>query len=248
MNITQVIHDMPLKEMDGSLLTLNILNGVGAEDVAEIRHAIELAAYLHRKKTRNERGVMPKDHYIAHPLRNAVRLMRWGCLDKDLLIATILHDTIEDHYDEILELSSISVSAEMTKEEQMKAALGVMTEIFGARVGRALQGVTNPVFAEELTKLEKQQEYRVHVIDAIADQDVLLVKLVDLLDNAGSLHHHQHSNPGMVKSMTGKYFPLVGVFIDEVKKTTLLSTSSIRLAVEQLEKLSDRLSTLKLMA
>lgn len=247
MVLSETINKMQLKDMDGTLLTLNILNEVKAEDVGVVKDAIEYAAYLHRKATRLNRGVMPRDHYITHPLRNAVRLMRWGYLDRDLLVGAILHDTVEDCYAEILSLAGVVPEKDAPEAQLIEAALDVVGDLFGVSVRRIVAGVTNPSMAAGLSESQKHEIYRGHVREAIeGDSDVLLVKLVDYLDNAGSLHHHASANLARVQRLAGKYSPLTEDFSREVKKLSSLSGETLNQVLDQLSKLSERLNVIKI--
>ena len=103
MNIDKLIRALPLKEMESSLLARAIYSHAAEAgmDTEKVRESVALASYLHRTHTRSVRSVMPRTHYIEHPLRNAVRLFRYGVTDQDVIIAAILHDTVEDALEEV---------------------------------------------------------------------------------------------------------------------------------------------------
>jgi (p)ppGpp synthase/HD superfamily hydrolase len=65
-----------------------------------------MASFLHRKQTRFVRGDLPRVPYIEHPLRVALRLVRWGVPDAELIAAALLHDVVEDCSTELLEASA----------------------------------------------------------------------------------------------------------------------------------------------
>jgi (p)ppGpp synthase/HD superfamily hydrolase len=56
-----------------------------------IEQAIEFAAYAHRNQKRKGTGIP----YISHPFAVAMILQRAGC-DEEVIVAGILHDTLED--------------------------------------------------------------------------------------------------------------------------------------------------------
>ena len=71
--VKEQIAALPLKEMEASLLRSAILNYIGELDLdgTQFRHAIDLASHLHRNQTRQNRGNMPKVHFIEHPFAAA---------------------------------------------------------------------------------------------------------------------------------------------------------------------------------
>ncbi len=60
------------------------------------RHTLERADVCGRERhgTQTRRG--SDTPYWVHPLRVAMTLMQWGITDRDLLVAALLHDTVED--------------------------------------------------------------------------------------------------------------------------------------------------------
>ena len=92
--------------------------------------ATAFAAEKHRSQTRKDADKTP---YINHPIKVALTLMEIGNeRDPDLLVAAILHDTIEDtetHPDEILEkfgtrvldiVLEVTDDKTLTKEERKR--------------------------------------------------------------------------------------------------------------------------------
>ena len=207
--IKNSIEALDLKEMDGSLLSFAIMHGVNRMphvDGALVAKAIELAAYLHRKQTRANRGNLPRDNYITHPLRNTLRIMRYDCVNQDIIIASILHDTVEDHPKDInREFSKTPFS---TDAEARENALTYISETFGKEVARIVRAVSNPPFPSSLSKEEKRKLYAEHVLEVISDPAVFLVKFSDFVDNAVGLYHNTGS-PDMVKHLSRKYIQLV---------------------------------------
>ena len=59
----------------------------------KLLEAVDFAAYKHRFQLRKDKEATP---YINHPIRVAKILSEAGEDDIDLLIAAVLHDTIED--------------------------------------------------------------------------------------------------------------------------------------------------------
>jgi (p)ppGpp synthase/HD superfamily hydrolase len=217
------IRDLPLKEMDGALLSSVIRHHAQQEGWNEfkVNKALDMAAYLHRNQTRANRGEMPRTHYIEHPYRNALRLIRYGCLEEDLIIAAILHDTVEDCFSELLALTGdFSTPASMTGIDHCFAFYDLT---FGTRASAAIRSVTNtPDDGVKRSRAEKRALYVQHVTAALQSPDAALVKLVDFIDNGAGLHHNDVSvNRGMVSHLAQKYLPLVPVFMSRVRKSDI---------------------------
>lgn len=93
MTVTSFFADTPLKHMDGAALALAIQEAFPSDSV---RRALAAASFLHRNQTRASRASLPRTAYIDHPLRGALRVIRWGVTNEDIIVAIILHDTAED--------------------------------------------------------------------------------------------------------------------------------------------------------
>lgn len=235
MEIQEAIANLTLKEMDGTLLTAAIIDSVDQRIKDDIIEAVKMAAFFHRGETRANRGVMPRDHYVTHPLRNTLRLLRWGVRDRDVLIAELLHDTVEDCADEL-----VKVLAEMECQEPRYAALDLLGERYGSRVRELLVGVTNPMLTG-LSREEKHEAYRQHVLEAVnADPGVLLVKISDFIDNAGSLHHNISTSIEMVRKLASKYKPLVEPLKKSIEEAEIDPRVKAQI-LEQLVRVGERL-------
>lgn len=217
-NPRDVFQSIPLKEMDSAALTITLMNGViethALGDAARIMDALQIATYLHIEQRRKNRQGMPITPYIEHPLRNTIRLHRMGCYDTDILIAALLHDTVEDCAVRIVRDYCGEDPDSMTLDELRERCYTWLTERFNARVATTVRNVTNPPLPKGLTKPEKQELYREHVRAVITlDEDTFLVKFSDFDDNASSLpYNNTPENKGMVVSMAKKYLPLVEAF------------------------------------
>lgn len=209
---------LSMKQMDGALLSIAILQEAETmkiERTPDLQEAIALAAYLHRNDTRANRGNLPRDTYITHPLRNTLRIMRYyGVTDPDILIASVLHDTVEDHPDEIVQRIIGQELEGLSEEEIRMRAITFISGRFGAEVARIVLAVSNPLYqpGEQLTKEEKRHRYAHHIEEVIAnDYPVMVVKFADFYDNAGSLHHTM-ANKGMTEHLVKKYLPIIDIF------------------------------------
>jgi (p)ppGpp synthase/HD superfamily hydrolase len=225
-----IYDNLDLKKMDGSLLAFAILNNVKrikGVDEAVILHAMEFASYIHRKDTRRNRENLPRDNYITHPYRNTLRLIRYGCTKQDVLVASILHDTAEDHPAEIVDEFSDYSSANYNDVELLRVTLEVIGGLFGKRVAEIVDGVSNVPLPPGTSKAVKREKYAEHVLLAIEDPDVFLVKFSDFVDNAVGLYHNTGA-PEMVLHLTTKYLLLINGFrkrIHRAKATDEFSLS-----------------------
>src|ERR1700754_378048 len=123
-------------------------------------------AYVFSMKAHGSQSRASGDPYFSHPLGVAEILTRVK-LDTASIVTGLLHDTVED--------------TDATLEE--------IEELFGAEIGRLVDGVT------KLSRLELQSDNTKHaenfrklVLAMSNDIRVLLVKLADRLHNMQTLH------------------------------------------------------------
>ena len=228
-HIQDKIASLPLKEMEASLLRTAILSHIApsyradincASIVAQVEAAIDIASYAHRSQTRQNRGEMPKVHYVEHPLRNALRALRYGVIDPATITAIILHDVVEDCA-AIVAVELCGASLGLGEEEYRRTAHLYFFETFGLQVARIVAALTNGLRPDGLTRDEKNARYVEHVLAEIGDPRVFVAKYVDFVDNALSLHHSV--NPAMVKRLATKYLMLVEPFRTRLADPDLLS-------------------------
>lgn len=158
---------LPLKQMDPSLLMLELLEYY-PDDQQSIRQAVHLAARAHRGQTRATRQELPKDLYITHPLRVAVRLNRMGLRSVAITCAAVCHDVIED-----CEKNLKADFPNYTPEEVVAGVIGEQAcELVKAL---SIDPGDNRPYIEKISDLLQMVE------------PFWIVKTSDLMDNAGSL-------------------------------------------------------------
>lgn len=210
--------------MEGSLLSFAILDCVQSNDkfdLKQILKALKLASYLHRNQTRANRKDLPKDTYITHPYRNTLRLLRYGCDSNDVIVASILHDTVEDHAASIVK-ELLEENDSFSEEDLIKLSLGYMSREFNPTVAFIVEQVTNDPLPSHLSKDEKRHAYAKHVIAMINTPEAFLVKFSDFVDNAAGLHHNS-GRPEMVAHLAKKYSLTVGAFETKLNDPVFVS-------------------------
>ena len=221
-NITKIYDETPLGDMSALELAITMEGYLcEIEDPKRLIHARDLATLLHAKQTRKTRNEFKRTPYIEHPMRNTLRLLRWGIRDTDVLIASLLHDVVEDTSERFTKV----VLHKPVPEDVAKVQLmDYIKMTFGQKVAHIVQGVTNP----ELPKnpQEKAIAYQAHVTHAIkGDPGVFLVKLSDFVDNAVGLWHSPDDT--FIARQAGKYQPMIEVFHDELDNLILLEQLSL---------------------
>lgn len=126
-------------------------------DLARLLEAASFAADQHRHQRRKDVNATP---YINHPLEVANILAQAGVDDVDVLIAAVLHDTVEDTC--------------TTVEE--------VTVMFGERVSGMVREVTDD------KRLPKAERKRLQVLNAPGKSDgAKMVKIADKIANLRDL-------------------------------------------------------------
>lgn len=230
-----------LNAQDLGKVLINIGEKEGFKE--DIYKAIKMATILHKDQTRMNRGEFEKTPYIEHPLRNAVRISRWGIKDKNILNAAVLHDTIEDGSSNYVKLYE---NEEM--EESLISRERLSKEIekrFGKETLRLVQAVSNDYQDSETktnqTLQEKSDIYKKHVENSLKDASVYLVKIADFVDNATGLYHNDRpERRASIYKRAYKYIPLVDVF---QKRINLLNG---KIDKENIQKIEEQLKRTKI--
>lgn len=134
-----------------------------SDDISMIEKAYEIAADAHKEQKRRS-----GEPYIIHPLAVAIILAEYE-LDKETIIAGILHDVVEDTV--------------MTLEQ--------LSEMFGKEVALLVDGVTKLTqISYSADKIEIQAENLRKMFLAMGkDIRVILIKLADRLHNMRTMEY-----------------------------------------------------------
>ena len=124
------------------------------DDTALLLRAIAFAADRHRTKRRKDKDETP---YINHPIDVASRLANTGAVqDIDVLVAAVLHDTIEDTHTTAAELE----------------------QAFGERVRSLVLEVTDDKNVAKQDRKQRQAEHAPHL-----SPPAKMIKLADQTSN-----------------------------------------------------------------
>lgn len=177
--------------------------------------AIQVASYLHRSDVRRgNRGKMPNPPYIEHPLRVALRLAtHFEVRNPDVLIAAVLHDTVEDHPYEFADFWGVYTVKRGDAKGAREYAMQYVSDVFGYDVASIVDDVSNPPFEGKRSKAEKIAAYQAHVEHIVKGSAYsLAVKFSDFVDNAGSLHHHYEYRDKDARYFVQRYSGLVPIY------------------------------------
>lgn len=199
-------------------------------DMEQVKSALLMAADLHKTDTRANRSHHDRTPYIEHPLRNTLRIYRYGCKKESLttlFVGELLHDTVEDHPFEIArEYAKIEPRDEHHARE---IAYEYLQKKFSQKSSRMVEGMSNPISENKYAPAaEKNVEYVDHLEEEIEDGYVLVGKVSDFTDNALSLHHTESgmSSASTYKKAT-KYLLAIPVFEARLKKALFTGDSPL---------------------
>jgi (p)ppGpp synthase/HD superfamily hydrolase len=165
------------------------------DDRIKVNRALVLAGDLHADDRRQS------EPYINHPLRVALRIMcHYGVLDADVICTALLHDTVEDHADDL-------------SADGRFGALAILAARFGRPVAVLVAAVTNP---ECEACHDPHGRYLGHVAVSVAAYPwARVVKVSDFTDNGVGLHY---TTGAKAVELARKYAPLVPILKDLVAR------------------------------
>ncbi len=162
-----VLGDNP--EDDLELLLKSSKNKSEKIDTDKIRKAFELCYKVHGKPLR----ASGKPYYI-HPIKvTMILLEEMSVTDNDILVASLLHDVIED-----------SVG-----EENKQKIRAEINSIFGYEILEMVESLTKIKHSRMSKNLDKAATYRKLFLALVRDVRVIIIKIADRLDNMRTLHY-----------------------------------------------------------
>lgn len=240
------IYEVPLVDHTIESLATAIVafvNATSSNNTQQMISVISLATELHSPDLRHGAKDGPKA-YIVHPLRNTLRLIRLGVTDISLLMASVLHDTVEDHPFELASKAGVATKNEV---EARESALAFLSNAYGSETARIVEGMSNPIVTDKTVTREQFVEiYLDHLRSATVDPDVFACKVSDLIDNAVGLGQEEQMQPAKLMRMAKKYFPAIEIMLARLEKgekeaNLPLSSRGIKSVRSQLEAGHDRL-------
>lgn len=132
-----------------------------------LENAIRIASQYHHGQLRKEHDELP---YVSHPFSVAALVSNFT-EDEDIIIAALLHDTVED--------------TEMTHEE--------LTNLFGERVNELVDSVSEP--KGNIPWKERKDIYLKKLIDG--SSDAVLIAAADKIHNMQS-KYRIHDDQGFI--------------------------------------------------
>lgn len=184
----------------------------------KIKSALLLASDLHKTDTRANRAQHDRTPYIEHPLRNTLRIIRYGCDDQDTIVGSLLHDTVEDHPWEIAR--DYAKQEPRDEHHAREIAFAYIEKKFGRGASEIVSGMSNPINEDKyMPAAEKNIIYRDHVVEAIRNPKVFIGKVSDFTDNGLSLHHTEAGmSPTSLYKKSTKYLLVIDPLISRLKE------------------------------
>ena len=201
------------------------------QDRRRLTAALGLASDLHR----NDRRV--REPYVNHLLRVAIRIMcHYEVRDVDVVIAGVLHDTVEDHAAELTIGQTPETQPPSTTG--VRSALTALEQQFGRRVANLVSMVTNPVYDPAR---DSDEQYREHLAVSLDHSPwARVIKASDFTDNGVGVIHT--TGPKVLRAAT-KYRPLVPLLRELIgRPDTPLSRWVKRHIFDQLDLAEQRFS------
>lgn len=187
-----------------------------------LESARDLALNLHGSDRRG------REPYNNHILRGAIRIMaptHYGVDDPDIIIASLLHDSVEDHPGKLYQIG------QQSEADIAKGALLTISNLYGNNVAKIVEAVSNPEFDKQG---DWKHEYCEHVESSMmAEPKARPVKVSDFTDNGVGI---VYSSPNLLTHFASKYLPLVNVFRKIIPLAdTPLSDKTKDLILDQLD-------------
>jgi (p)ppGpp synthase/HD superfamily hydrolase len=168
-------------------------------------------------------------------MRTALRLIRdYDVRDADIIAAMLLHDSVEDHADQLASFAPVeTVPAQADTTQKALAALGLS---FSVTVSELVHNVTNSPHTTAVSQEQKNAAYAEGVAIKIAKSpETFLMKLSDFTDNAVGIMWSEQTSK--VKKLATKYLPVFEVFLQQLsvyEDSASLTPKQITTARQQL--------------
>ncbi len=148
--------------------------------------------------------------YVNHPLEVALHVLReYAVRDADIVVAALLHDSVEDQAARLVEICPGEDQDQKTVRER---AVRALARRFGQRSAELVQRLTCPEHDKRVDRFHENQQYLEHVKELLSgDADALLIKIGDLSQNALQLDALEEGSRKI--KLTAKYCPVIQCMI-----------------------------------
>jgi hypothetical protein len=161
----------------------------------KVKQALQLAGRLHSLDHRQ------REPYVNHVLRVALRIMcHYDVHDADIICAALLHDSVEDHADDLSPAGRLG-------------AFETLTAWFGPRVSDLVAALTNPIYDADV---DKHGQHRERVVTSLEVHPwARVIKVADFTDNGVGL---MYTTGLKAAKLARKYAPLVPTLADLITR------------------------------
>lgn len=188
----------------------------------KVKQALQLAGRLHSLDHRQ------REPFVNHMLRVALRIMcHYDVHDADIICAALLHDSVEDHADDL-------------SPAGRRGAFETLTVWFGPRIADLVAAVTNPVY---ISQRDKHGQYREHVMSSLETHPwARVVKVADFTDNGVGLIY---TTGPKAANLARKYAPLVPMLADLIARPDTPLTHHVKARIlHQLHSAEERFAAI----
>ncbi len=188
----------------------------------KVKQALQLAGRLHSLDHRQ------REPFVNHVLRVTLRIIcHYDVHDADIICAALLHDSVEDHADDLSPAGRLG-------------AFETLTAWFGPRVADLVAALTNPIYDAEV---DKHGQYREHVVTSLEVHPwARVIKVADFTDNGVGLMYT--TGPKAAK-LARKYAPLVPTLADLIARPDTPLTCHVKACIlRQLHSAEERFAAM----
>ncbi len=195
------LDDLATKQKLLETLANKYFDGESAE---RIKSAMSYVQQLHASQVRSD-GRTFAEHLFSVVYR---LLTQFDNRDADIIIAGLLHDSIEDQ--------STKVSGRpIENSESRRLAASILNKEYGKRVAGLVQLVSNSEQYHAASNLEdKFNFYTDHLREIVNEPDALLIKLSDFLSNCQYLLLDQGAKGNLY--IANKYINAFPIFLENI--------------------------------
>jgi len=202
------------------------LEGVEKVDQELIMFAYDLGKEAHRTQVRDS-----GERYFEH-LRSVALVLIDECKIKnpDLIIASLLHDSIED--------SPIFGNSTLAYSEWKEVSIFRLTRLFNAKVAENVIALTKPKIDGQEIK-DKKEAHNFYIKNlSNSSADTIILKMCDRLHNLRSLHGTTtEKRLRIIKETEETYLPIFEKVLDDYPKEGAYLLSEMNKTLEDLKQM-----------